>query len=83
MTQDMTPQGYAAWRARMATRLGLKTYSHAAAARDLGISLPMSKLYEKGANNARRDCQGAPLAVTIPRAVALACAALEAGLAAE
>lgn len=83
MLETMTPQQYAAWRKRMARVRGVAVYSHAAAARDLDISLPMSKLYEKGSNNARRDAAGAPLPVSIPRAVALACAALEAGLQAE
>jgi hypothetical protein len=62
----MTADQFRAWRGRMTQLRG--TYSLAAAARDLDLSLPMAKLYEKGSNSARRDATGAPLSVVIPTA---------------
>lgn len=69
----MDSTGFRAWRSRLG-------YTQAQAARELGISARMVKRYEAGVNTARRDDAGEPADVIIPRAIALACAALEAGL---
>ncbi len=70
---DMTPDGFRAWRGRMAARLG--SYSQADAARALGLSRDMVKRYERHAAQLGVDPPH-----PIPRAISLACAALEAGL---
>jgi hypothetical protein len=77
-TVPATPAEFKAWRARMAARRG--AYSQSDAAADLGLTSRMVKMYERGINPSRRDLDGEPLAVAVPRAVGLACAALEAGL---
>lgn len=66
----MTPEQFKAWRKDM-------SLTQAAAAKALGISKPSVELYELGH---RRD-DGRP--VVIPLTVALACAAVRAGLAPE
>lgn len=70
----MTPDSFAAWRKRMASLQGGK-FSQADAARELGKTTDMIKKYEK-----RPHQLGAGAPYPIPRAVALACAAIEAGL---
>lgn len=69
----MTPSSFLAWRARMAERYG--TFSQADAAGELGVTVLTVKRYEKPP--ARK---GGKPPHPIPRAVALACAALEAAL---
>jgi len=73
---DMTPAQYDAWRKRM----GL---SHARAAAALGISIIHSKRLSKGFRADVAGPDGRARAVPIDRAIALACAALEAGLTPE
>ena len=63
----MTPDDFKAWRQSL-------TYTMAQAADALGISTGSVLVYERGV---RRE-DGRP--VTIPKTVALACAALSAGL---
>lgn len=63
----MTPDAFRTWRASLG-------HSQIAAARALGLSPSSIELYERGS---RKD-DGRP--VIIPRTVALACAALSAGL---
>jgi predicted transcriptional regulator len=68
----MTARDFAAWRKRM-------KYSYTEAAAALGLSRRTIIFYEKG----EKPVPGDPAKVTdivIPRAVALACAALAAGL---
>jgi hypothetical protein len=68
----MTPRDFAAWRKVMG-------YSYTTAAAALGLSRRMIILYEAG----EKPVPGDPAKTTdivIPRAVALACAALAAGL---
>ena len=68
----MTSRDFAAWRKRMG-------YSYAAAATALGVTRRTAIRYEKG----EQPVPGNPAQVTdivIPRAIALACAALAAGL---
>jgi hypothetical protein len=67
-----TSADFAAWLARM--RL-----SHAGAARELGLTKRMVTMYVKGEHPTRKDAAGAPAPVVIPRAIALACSALEIG----
>ena len=63
----MTPEQFRAWRAG-------RRLSRQAAADELGISSGSVELYELG----RRKDDGRP--VVIPKTIALACAALSAGL---
>lgn len=72
----MTAGQFRAWR----DRLGL---TQAAAAAQLGITSRMVKMYEAGRHPSRRDDAGELLPVAIPRAIALACAAIEGGLSPE
>lgn len=67
----MTAAEFRAWRAR----LGL---TQARAAMELGISLSTVKAYEQG-HIRKRDSDGEFIEAPIPRAIALACAALEIG----
>lgn len=66
MLESWSPADFRAWRGR----LGL---TQAAAARELDVAVLTVKLYEKG-YNAQRGTQ-----VAIPRAIMLACTALEIG----
>lgn len=72
----MTPRQFRAWRARN----GL---SQAEAAIRLGLTVRQVKRYDHGERGDVRDEDGEPREVRIPRAIALACAAIEAGLAPE
>lgn len=69
----MTPEQFRAWRAA----LGL-TQRQAAA--KLGLSVSMVKNYESGHLRRRDAHTGELIEVEIPRTVALACAAIAAGL---
>ncbi len=69
----MSPADFRAWRAA----LGL-TQAQAAAA--LGVSVSMVKNYESGFLRRRDAHTGELIEVEIPRAIALACAAIKAGL---
>jgi hypothetical protein len=68
----MTAQEFRVWR----TRLRL---TQARAAAELGITPMMVKLYERGSSYSRQDADGEPATIEIPRAIELACAALEFG----
>jgi transposase-like protein len=70
----MSPQSFKAWMARMTARAG-RPYSYSAAARDLGITRDMAIRYARASHQLGVDPPH-----PIPRAVALACAALESGL---
>lgn len=72
----MTGPQYDAWRRRMG-------FSHVRAAAALGISVPHSKRFSRGSRDDGTAADGAARPVPITRAIALACAALEAGLEAE
>lgn len=67
----MTPAEFKRWRKA-------RGFTQAQAAEALGVSVGSIALYEAGH---RQD--GKPRAVAIPKAIALACAALAAGLTAE
>lgn len=68
----MTSADFRAWRAAMG-------FSQAQAAAALGVNLYTVKNYDAGATRAR-DADGERIAIEIPRTIALACAALAAGL---
>lgn len=69
----MTPSDFRAWRAA----LGL---TQAQAAARLGLSVSTIKTYESGFLRRRDAHTGELVEVEIPRTVALACAAIAAGL---
>jgi transcriptional regulator with XRE-family HTH domain len=69
----MSPEQFRAWRAG----LGLTQLQAAA---KLGLSVSMLKNYESGFLRRRDAHTGELIEVEIPRAIALACAAIAAGL---
>lgn len=72
----MTPAAFRAWRATM----GL---SQLQAATALGVSKRMIQLYEKGEKPEPGTAGVSTRDITIPRYIALACAAIAAGLKAD
>ncbi len=72
----MTPSAFRAWRRAQ----GL---TQAKAAVELGVALLTIKRWEKGERPWKPDKHGKPTPLEIPRTVALACAAIAAGLNAD